>query len=53
MNEAQKIAGGGGSEQDIAEATIELEVIHVCAMPCESLVDVLQQVLESLQASMK
>lgn len=26
--EAQKIAGGSGSEQDIAEAKIELEVCH-------------------------
>ena len=26
MSEAQKIAGGSGSEQDIAEAKIELEV---------------------------
>lgn len=27
MTEAQKIASGSGSEQDIAEAKIELEVI--------------------------
>ncbi|KAF4511452.1 hypothetical protein G6O67_003250 [Ophiocordyceps sinensis] len=29
--EAQKIAGGGGSEQDIAEARIELEVLETLA----------------------
>ncbi|KAK3711727.1 delta subunit of the central stalk of mitochondrial F1F0 ATP synthase, atp16 [Vermiconidia calcicola] len=28
INEAQKIAGGSGSEQDIAEAKIELEVLE-------------------------
>ena len=28
ISEAQKIAGGSGSEQDIAEAKIELEVIR-------------------------
>ena len=27
--EAQKVAGGGGSEQDVAEAKIELEVCSV------------------------
>lgn len=27
ITEAQKIASGGGSEQDIAEAKIELEVV--------------------------
>lgn len=27
ISEAQKIAGGSGSEQDIAEAKIELEVV--------------------------
>lgn len=26
ISEAQKVAGGGGSEQDVAEAKIELEV---------------------------
>ena len=54
--ESQKIASGGGSEQDIAEAKIELEVCFVmnfvgsdwfwtnlCAI----------QVLESLQAVLK
>lgn len=29
MSEAQKVASGGGSEQDIAEAKIELEVSNV------------------------
>lgn len=29
ISEAQKIAGGSGSEQDIAEAKIELEVRHL------------------------
>lgn len=30
ISEAQKIAGGNGSEQDIAEAKIELEVcLHI------------------------
>ncbi|KAL8762702.1 MAG: hypothetical protein Q9184_001356 [Pyrenodesmia sp. 2 TL-2023] len=28
ITEAQKIAGGGGSEQDVAEAKIELEVLE-------------------------
>ncbi|KAL8821773.1 MAG: hypothetical protein Q9223_000246 [Gallowayella weberi] len=28
ISEAQKIAGGGGSEQDVAEAKIELEVLE-------------------------
>lgn len=32
IQEAQKIAGGSGSEQDIAEAKIELEVW--IAQPC-------------------
>ena len=38
MSEAQKIAGGSGSEQDIAEAKIELEVGRVCMMPCKRLI---------------
>lgn len=29
--EAQKVVNGSGSEQDIAEAKIELEVCHLCA----------------------
>ena len=33
ISEAQKIAGGSGSETDIAEAKIELEV----SIPCMSL----------------
>jgi len=51
ISEAQKIAGGSGSEQDIAEAKIELEV-----RSCEnerSTVLMSFQVLESLQAAMK
>jgi hypothetical protein len=32
ISEAQKIAGGSGSEQDIAEAKIELEVIWQCVL---------------------
>ena len=28
ITEAQKIAGGSGSEQDVAEAKIELEASH-------------------------
>jgi len=32
ITEAQKIAGGSGSEQDIAEAKIELEVCAVAAL---------------------
>ena len=30
--EAQKVANGGGSEQDIAEAKIELEVRYFCPL---------------------
>lgn len=32
IQEAQKVAGGSGSEQDIAEAKIELEVRFVLAL---------------------
>ena len=32
--EAQKVASGSGSEQDIAEAKIELEVRHHKTCPC-------------------
>ena len=52
MSEAQKIAGGSGSEQDIAEAKIELEVspfpwlFKICFANGS-------KVLESLQASIK
>lgn len=34
--EAQKIASGSGSEQDIAEAKIELEVSAIAALKCDS-----------------
>jgi len=53
--EAQKIAGGSGSEQDIAEAKIELEVsifISKIGFGCDANVLGLQ-VLESLQAALK
>lgn len=30
--EAQKVANGGGSEQDVAEAKIELEVRFFCSL---------------------
>ncbi len=54
ITEAQKIAGGSGSEQDIAEAKIELEVrdpfTHTHGNRCS---DSHAQVLESLQASLK
>ena len=33
LAEAQKVANGSGSEQDIAEAKIELEVCHVSVVP--------------------
>lgn len=52
ISEASKIAGGGGSEQDIAEAKIELEV-HVLYATTISKVTNMPQVLESLQAAMK
>lgn len=51
INEAQKIAGGSGSEQDIAEAKIELEVRDLF-LRCRYETD-LWQVLESLQAALK
>lgn len=35
IQEAQKIAGGSGSEQDIAEAKIELEVRTSGEAPCK------------------
>ena len=37
VTEAQKIAGGSGSEQDIAEAKIELEVCIIRLSAVESL----------------
>lgn len=51
ISEAQKIAGGSGSEQDIAEAKIELEVSFKGFMTEHILIVV--QVLESLQAVLK
>lgn len=33
LAEAQKVANGSGSEQDIAEAKIELEASHVPVVP--------------------
>ena len=33
ISEAQKVAGGSGSEQDIAEAKIELEVSALISTP--------------------
>lgn len=56
ISEAQKIASGGGSEQDIAEAKIELEVCWrvICSILLYiSVADMIRQVLESLQASLK
>jgi F-type H+-transporting ATPase subunit delta len=50
--EAQKIAGGGGSEQDIAEAKIELEVSLDSLVGMHILIRA-PQVLESLQAALK
>jgi F-type H+-transporting ATPase subunit delta len=35
--EAQKIASGSGSEQDIAEAKIELEVREICPLNSKQL----------------
>ena len=51
ISEAQKIASGGGSEQDIAEAKIELEVCFYHLRICDLLT--CGKVLESLQAAMK
>jgi F0F1-type ATP synthase epsilon subunit len=51
ISEAQKVASGSGSEQDIAEAKIELEVSispsHIRAVLTRL------QVLESLEAALK
>jgi len=56
IQEAQKIAGGSGSESDIAEAKIELEVsacwIEILGEECVT-DSVSSQVLESLQAALK
>jgi hypothetical protein len=51
--EAQKVANGAGSEQDIAEAKIELEVGF---FKCGSVIantNLQIKVLESLQAALK
>ena len=53
ITEAQKIAGGSGSEQDIAEARIELEVRQLMVIHGKGCLDNSAQVLESLQASLK
>jgi F-type H+-transporting ATPase subunit delta len=51
LAEAQKIAGGSGSEQDIAEAKIEIEVCRILFAVLHTLM--ICQVLESLQAALK
>lgn len=51
--EAQKIAGGSGSEQDITEAKIELEVRIMVISSFATLTDSFSQVLETLQAHVK
>lgn len=51
ITEAQKIASGSGSEQDIAEAKIELEASSPIGLARSPLI--LMQVLESLQSSLK
>ena len=51
LSEAQKIAGGSGSEQDIAEAKIEIEVRWMEYRVDKALTS--KQVLESLQAALK
>ena len=51
--EAQKIASGNGSEQDIAEAKIELEVCSTCFCVFQTSRLTFCQVLESLQAVLK
>ena len=52
ISEAQKIASGSGSEQDIAEAKIELEVSNQRVLILFHGVNSCQ-VLESLQAALK
>ena len=52
ISEAQKVANGSGSEQDIAEAKIELEVRSPFFWCAERIADA-AQVLESLQAVLK
>jgi F-type H+-transporting ATPase subunit delta len=52
--EAQKVANGSGSEQDIAEAKIELEVSHIIYILAVLIyANHREQVLESLQAVLK
>lgn len=54
--EAQKVASGSGSEQDIAEAKIELEVCYVMRNPAierSRCILTPTQVLETLSAHVK
>lgn len=53
ISESQKVAGGSGSEQDIAEAKIELEVCLQSVYRVMSSGLTLEKVLESLQAALK
>lgn len=55
ISEAQKVANGSGSEQDIAEAKIELEVSGYLNTENPQMIgtNLSQQVLETLQASLK
>lgn len=54
ISEAQKIASGGGSEQDVAEAKIELEVrTQTHTVHTKELLLTIVQVLEGLQANLK
>lgn len=54
ISEAQKVANGSGSEQDIAEAKIELEASSLRQLVTDKiLTDRTTQVLESLQAALK
>ena len=53
ITEAQKIASGSGSEQDIAEAKIELEVPHVIPLRVRRDIADICQILESLQPLLK
>ena len=54
MQEAQKVASGSGSEQDIAEAKIELEVrVQYARLSQGQMSADHEQILESLQAAMK
>jgi len=53
ISESQKIAGGNGSEQEIAEAKIELEVCIAYLVAQSYIFTNTLQVLESLQAALK